>query len=30
VSRVAERLSISPKKVRRILANVDLLKRQRI
>jgi hypothetical protein len=28
VSRVAERLSISPKKVRRILANVDLLKRQ--
>jgi hypothetical protein len=25
---VAERLSISPKKVRRILANVDLLKRQ--
>ncbi len=27
VSRVAERLSISPKKVRRILANVDLLKR---
>jgi tetratricopeptide (TPR) repeat protein len=28
VSRVVERLSISPKKVRRILANVDLLKRQ--
>jgi tetratricopeptide (TPR) repeat protein len=28
ISRVAERLSISPKKVRRILANVDLLKRQ--
>jgi tetratricopeptide (TPR) repeat protein len=28
VSRVAQRLSISPKKVRRILANVDLLKRQ--
>ena len=27
ISRVAERLSISPKKVRRILANVDLLKR---
>jgi tetratricopeptide (TPR) repeat protein len=27
VSRVAERLSISPKKVRRILANVNLLKR---
>jgi tetratricopeptide (TPR) repeat protein len=27
VSRVAERLSISPKKVRRILINVDLLKR---
>jgi tetratricopeptide (TPR) repeat protein len=28
VSRVAERLSISPKKVRRILANVNLLKSQ--
>jgi hypothetical protein len=27
VSRVVERLSISPKKVRRILANVGLLKR---
>jgi hypothetical protein len=28
VSRVVKRLSISPKKVRRILANVNLLKRQ--